>query len=32
MDREPNILVVDDDREIRTMLSDYLQKNGLTAV
>jgi len=31
MDREPNILVVDDDREIRTMLSDYLEKNGLTA-
>jgi len=31
MDREPNILVVDDDREIRTMLSDYLDKNGLTA-
>jgi len=31
MDREPNILVVDDDREIRTMLSDYLRKNGLTA-
>ncbi len=31
MDREPNILVVDDDREIRTMLSEYLEKNGLNA-
>jgi two-component system OmpR family response regulator len=31
MDREPNILVVDDDREIRTMLSEYLEKNGLSA-
>jgi len=31
MDREPNILVVDDDREIRTMLSEYLKKNGLRA-
>ena len=30
----PHILVVDDDREIRTLLSDYLQKNGyrVTAV
>jgi len=31
MEREPNILVVDDDREIRTMLSEYLKKNGLRA-
>ncbi len=31
MDREPNILVVDDDREIRTMLGDYLEKNGFSA-
>jgi two-component system OmpR family response regulator len=27
----PHILVVDDDREIRTLLSDYLQKNGYRA-
>ena len=31
MKLEPNILVVDDDREIRTMLSDYLQQNGFSA-
>jgi len=31
MDHEPNILVVDDDREIRTMLSEYLEKNGFLA-
>ena len=31
MDREPNILVVDDDREICTMLGDYLEKNGFSA-
>ena len=28
MSDAPHILVVDDDREIRTLLSDYLQKNG----
>jgi two-component system OmpR family response regulator len=28
MPEKPHILVVDDDREIRTLLSDYLQKNG----
>ena len=34
MTEAPHILVVDDDREIRTLLSDYLQKNGyrVTAV
>src|ERR1044071_5493950 len=34
MSDAPHILVVDDDREIRTLLSDYLQKNGyrVTAV
>src|SRR5687767_7246761 len=34
MSEAPHILVVDDDREIRTLLSDYLQKNGyrVTAV
>ena len=31
MTRDANILVVDDDREIRTMLSAYLTKNGLSA-
>jgi two-component system OmpR family response regulator len=31
MNRDANILVVDDDREIRTMLSDYLAKNGFSA-
>jgi two-component system, OmpR family, response regulator len=31
MNRDPKILVVDDDREIRTMLSDYLAKNGFSA-
>ena len=31
---QDHVLVVDDDREIRTLLSDYLQKNGyrVTAV
>lgn len=28
MNESPHILVVDDDREIRTLLSDYLAKNG----
>jgi two-component system, OmpR family, response regulator len=28
MSEKPHILVVDDDREIRTLLSDYLDKNG----
>lgn len=34
MSDSPHILVVDDDRDIRTLLSDYLQKNGyrVTAV
>ena len=34
MTEAPHILVVDDDRDIRTLLSDYLQKNGyrVTAV
>ena len=34
MSEAPHILVVDDDRDIRTLLSDYLQKNGyrVTAV
>ena len=31
MNRPPNILVVDDDREIRTLLRDFLEKNGFTA-
>ena len=31
MTRDANILVVDDDREIRTMLSAYLTKNGFSA-
>jgi len=29
MDRSPHILVVDDDREIRSLLSKFLTKNGL---
>lgn len=29
MNRSPHILVVEDDREIRTMVSRFLQKNGL---
>jgi two-component system OmpR family response regulator len=29
MDRSPHILVVDDDREIRSLLSKFLAKNGL---
>jgi two-component system OmpR family response regulator len=34
MNEQPHILVVDDDREIRTLLSEYLEKNGyrVTAV
>ena len=34
MTEQPHILVVDDDRDIRTLLSEYLQKNGyrVTAV
>jgi len=28
METEPHLLVVDDDREIRTLLGDYLKKNG----
>lgn len=31
MTEAPHILVVDDDREIRTLLRDYLQKNGFRA-
>ncbi|MFQ6309955.1 response regulator [Lysobacter capsici] len=31
MDHVDHILVVDDDREIRQMVADYLQKNGLRA-
>jgi two-component system OmpR family response regulator len=31
MDTPDHILIVDDDREIRQLLSDYLQKNGLRA-
>jgi len=31
MDAPDHILIVDDDREIRTLLSDYLQKNGFRA-
>lgn len=31
MNRPPHILVVDDDREIRTLLCDYLEKNGFRA-
>jgi two-component system OmpR family response regulator len=31
MDRPDHILIVDDDAEIRTLLSRYLQKNGLRA-
>ncbi len=30
-DERPHVLVVDDDREIRNLLSDYLEKNGLRA-
>jgi two-component system OmpR family response regulator len=29
MDHVDHILIVDDDREIRELLSSYLQKNGL---
>jgi two-component system, OmpR family, response regulator len=29
MSERPHILVVDDDREIRTLLAEYLEKNGL---
>ncbi|TGP50584.1 response regulator transcription factor, partial [Mesorhizobium sp. M2D.F.Ca.ET.226.01.1.1] len=29
MNHVPHILVVDDDSEIRQMLADYLQRNGL---
>ena len=32
MERHDNILIVDDDAEIRNLLSRYLQKNGLRAV
>ena len=28
MNEQPKILVVDDDREIRTLLSEYLAENG----
>ena len=28
MDPQPHLLVVDDDREIRSLLRDYLQQNG----
>ena len=31
MNRPPHILVVDDDREIRTLLRDFLEKNGFAA-
>jgi two-component system, OmpR family, response regulator len=31
MNQPPHILVVDDDREIRTLLRDFLEKNGFTA-
>ena len=31
MNRPPHILVVDDDREIRTLLRDFLEKNGFSA-
>lgn len=31
MTRPPHILVVDDDREIRTLLRDFLEKNGFAA-
>lgn len=30
MDRPDHILIVDDDREMRVLLSDYLEKNGFT--
>ena len=32
MNVEPQILVVDDDREIRTLLSEYLASNGFRTV
>ncbi len=28
MDKRPHVLIVDDDREIRSLLSDYLENNG----
>jgi two-component system OmpR family response regulator len=31
METSPRILIVDDDREIRTLLADYLEGNGLSA-
>ena len=31
MEHVDHILIVDDDREIRQMVADYLQKNGLRA-
>jgi two-component system OmpR family response regulator len=31
MNRQPHVLVVDDDREIRRLLCDFLERNGLTA-
>src|ERR1051325_3724608 len=31
MEHEDHILIVDDDREIRQMVADYLRKNGLRA-
>jgi two-component system, OmpR family, response regulator len=31
MHERPHILIVDDDREIRSLLSDYLEKNGFRA-
>jgi two-component system, OmpR family, response regulator len=31
MEKQPNILIVDDDREIRTLLADYLESNGYRA-
>jgi two-component system OmpR family response regulator len=32
MDRSDHILIVDDDAEIRNLLTRYLQKNGLRAI
>lgn len=32
MEMPPNILIVDDDREIRNLLADYLEANGFRAV
>ena len=32
MNAQPQILVVDDDREIRTLLSEYLASNGFRTV